>query len=313
MARAVPVSRGGRPQSRSSTFGVMKCSYIGEAARCDLVIARILDVSRNEAQRMIRRGLVALDGQAADKGLVVHPRQALAVDLAGRLLQPDSRVVPKIVYRSADYLVIDKPVGLPVLPSANPGSAGDAEDPVGSVLAGLAAHEPGPWISLASTDHAAVHRLDTATSGLVLFARSQAACVAARNQWHGATKIYEALVPTSFRAFGEQAMHLKVRQHRPARVAQANPSDPRARHCSMTIDPIGDVIDVPGVGSAARRIRIALDTGFLHQIRAMCAAWETPIVGDEAYGGAPAERMMLHAGRLRLPSLSIDATSPVPF
>ena len=57
-------------------------------------------------------------------------------------------------------------------------------------------------------------------------------------------------------------------------------------------------------------------TGRQHQIRAHLAAEQLPIVGDVRYGGPPAERLQLHAWRLRLPHpvtgelLALEAPAP---
>jgi 23S rRNA-/tRNA-specific pseudouridylate synthase len=47
-------------------------------------------------------------------------------------------------------------------------------------------------------------------------------------------------------------------------------------------------------------LRITLETGRKHQIRAHMAQRNHPILGDTVYGGPPAPRLMLAAVELRL-------------
>jgi 23S rRNA pseudouridine1911/1915/1917 synthase len=64
-------------------------------------------------------------------------------------------------------------------------------------------------------------------------------------------------------------------------------------------------------------LRVLIKTGRRHQIRAHLAALGHPIVGDKVYGGPPADRLHLHASRLRFrhprTNLWVEACSPAPF
>ena len=66
-------------------------------------------------------------------------------------------------------------------------------------------------------------------------------------------------------------------------------------------------------------LRVTLDTGRTHQIRAHLEAVKLPVVGDPTYGGGDSfglERQFLHATRLRfthpLTGDEVDVTSPLP-
>ena len=48
-------------------------------------------------------------------------------------------------------------------------------------------------------------------------------------------------------------------------------------------------------------LRLRPRTGRMHQLRVHLAAIGHPILGDRAYGGPPASRLMLHAERLVVP------------
>ena len=59
-------------------------------------------------------------------------------------------------------------------------------------------------------------------------------------------------------------------------------------------------------------VRVQLETGRTHQIRAQFSAAGHPIAGDRLYGGRPAPRLLLHAAELKLPALKRSAAAPLP-
>lgn len=51
-------------------------------------------------------------------------------------------------------------------------------------------------------------------------------------------------------------------------------------------------------------VRLWPKTGRTHQLRVQLASLQAPIIGDRLYGGAKAQRLMLHARRLALPEMN---------
>jgi 23S rRNA-/tRNA-specific pseudouridylate synthase len=130
-----------------------------------------------------------------------------------------------------------------------------------------------------------VHRLDTPTSGVIVFARTAAA----------AAKLSRLF------ASGE------IRKTYLARVEP----------------PIGEelTIDSPIDGKEALTIvrprggnlvEVEIKTGRTHQIRIHLASAGHPVLGDRRYNGKPAPRLMLHAWRLEHPALGlVEAPSEI--
>jgi 23S rRNA pseudouridine1911/1915/1917 synthase len=62
---------------------------------------------------------------------------------------------------------------------------------------------------------------------------------------------------------------------------------------------------------------VKLETGFLHQIRATLAHVGHPVVGDALYGGdtgaIDAPRPLLHASRLAVDEIRVEAPLPADF
>lgn len=269
--------------------------------RLDAAVAALTGLSRNQAKIAIQAGRVRLDGGLVAKGEAVQTGQDLVVTPAADLLQADPSVEIRVVAEGLGWLVIDKPVGVPVLPK---------DGSPRSLVTGLMAARPGEadWARLTENDRSAVHRLDTATSGCVLFAKTSESHESLRENWGDFTKTYVARVPAGFAPCGHLESRLVVAQHQPARVAVTQDAIKGSRLCDL------DIMSCDTCPSTrSDTLRIQLGTGFLHQIRVMLADRGAPIDGDTLYGGRQAPRLMLHAESLVADRLGIHARSPASF
>ncbi len=137
-----------------------------------------------------------------------------------------------------------------------------------------------------------VHRLDRESSGLMVFAKTEAAKRALQAQWYKAEKRYLAVVegiPPS--GHGVLSSHLD--ESGPFKVYSAPPSD-RTRHA---------VTHYRVMKRIATRALIELtpETGRRNQIRVHLADADCPIIGDQKYEARtnPAGRLGLHASFLQ--------------
>ncbi len=134
-----------------------------------------------------------------------------------------------------------------------------------------------------------VHRLDRATSGLMLFSTSPEQLNHLQAQWRNSVeKTYLAVV--------EPAPEWETRRITDSIGKQRNRLgcyrvDEQGRAC----DTSAEVIERRG-----KRVLLKLTphTGRTHQLRVHLAAEGCPILGDSRYAGKPHARMMLHAYRL---------------
>jgi tRNA pseudouridine32 synthase/23S rRNA pseudouridine746 synthase len=194
-----------------------------------------------------------------------------------------------IVHVDAHVVAINKPAGLLSVPGRGP----DKQD---CALHRVLQQHPEALV---------VHRLDQATSGLLLFARTLQAQreISADFEQRRTHKQYEAIVWGELQdESGEIDLPLGADW----------PNRPRQQ-----VDPIH------GRPSLTRwrrlhaqdgQTRLLLEpvTGRAHQLRVHLLAIGHAIVGDALYDPArPAPRLMLHAAHLELPGLSLK--SPCPF
>lgn len=194
---------------------------------------------------------------------------------------------PGCLYADDDLLVLAKPSGLLCVPGRGP----DKQD---CLSARALQHWP---------DALVVHRLDQATSGIVLMARHATAqrtlgdAFAARQ----VDKRYEAVVQgpapappaADGTAGGWQAIDLPIAadwERRPLRVIDAAQGKPSLTHWRVIAH-----------DTAAHSTRVELQpvTGRTHQLRVHLAAIGHPILGDALYAPAAvqarAPRLLLHA------------------
>jgi tRNA pseudouridine32 synthase/23S rRNA pseudouridine746 synthase len=150
-----------------------------------------------------------------------------------------------------------------------------------------------------------VHRLDQATSGLLLFARGPEAQrqLSRLFEQRQVRKGYEAEVWGEVAA-SEGEVDLPLAADWPSRprqrvdLANGRPSLTRWQRLSAN--------------DGTSRLRLEPLTGRAHQLRVHCLALGHPIVGDALYDPErPAPRLLLHACRLELPGLTLE--SPCPF
>jgi 23S rRNA pseudouridine1911/1915/1917 synthase len=272
-----------------------------EGARLDAFLAAPLG-SRARAQRLIEAGAVLVDGRAAPKRHRLAAGEVVTVDepppAPPAAEAPPSFAVP---YRDEHLLVVDKPAGVVVHPAR-----GHHSGTLSQALAGVAAG--GEDAARAGI----VHRLDRDTSGLLVVARSEAVHRALRNalQARAITREYLALVEGRPPA-RTGTIDAPVGRDRRVRTRMSTDTDePRAAITHFEIDRA-----LP----RTTLLRVRLETGRTHQIRAHLRAIDHPVVGDPEYGTAGRlglERQFLHAARLAfdhpVTGARVDVSSPLP-
>src|SRR5689334_10082805 len=271
-------------------------------ARLDAFLAAPLG-SRARAQRLIDEGAVRVDGAAVPKRHRVGAGETVTVDEPAAAPAPPGPVAPApfaVPYEDEHLLVVDKPAGVVVHPAR-----GHAEGTLAQALAGVAAGGPDERAGI-------VHRLDRDTSGLLVVARSAEAHRRLKRalQAREITREYRALVEGRPPA---RAGTIDAPIGRDRRV--------RTRMSTDTDDPRDAVthFEIERALPATTLLRVRLETGRTHQIRAHLLAIGHPVAGDPEYGTAGLlglDRQFLHAARLAFThpftGRPVDVSSPLP-
>ena len=214
---------------------------------------------------------------------------------------PDRPPGLHLVHRDESLAVVDKPAGLVVHPA--PGHRGDTLVSVLGDLLGGGEDPARPGI---------VHRLDRDTSGLMIVARTQEAhrALSAQIKARAVERWYLALITGRPRSRAGTIDAPLGRDYRaPERRAVGGRGSRDARTHFEVVEPAG----------ADTLVRVRLETGRTHQIRAHFAAIGHPVVGDGRYGGGARHglrRQFLHSARLAFehPATGerLDFTSELP-
>jgi 23S rRNA pseudouridine1911/1915/1917 synthase len=276
-----------------------------------MAVAAQSGVSRRHAQRLIRDGVVTVNGQTAaagDKGRPVAAADRIELLTAVGHVVPQPELTLDVLAEGPGWVAIDKPAGQPVHPLR--------ESETGTTLNALAARYPqvqgvGASSGEGGLRSGVVHRLDVATSGVLLFALDDPTFARFRQAFaeHRTTKRYVALVHGHPADRGEAELPLAVTQHRPARASVRPEDDLKSRRCRLAWR-------VEARGERTSRLSVDLETGFLHQIRVSLAHLGYPVVGDRVYGPTDTsdeQRLMLHAAELRCEQAYAASPEPTAF
>lgn len=226
--------------------------------------------------------------------------QGLSVEPNPLAAEPDDdQKRLQVVYDDEWLVVVNKPAGVLSVPGKLHGHS------VQGALRALLPNASGPLV---------VHRLDMATSGLLLAAKSKDVHKALQEQFatRKVAKTYVAVVGGTVEA-DSGYVRLPLRpdpDDRPRQVVDGEHGKPAVTAWRVTRR------------NADGTVRLELHplTGRTHQLRVHCAhhlGLNAPIVGDTLYGGHAAPRLMLHAKSITfthpVTGRRITVTTPAPF
>ncbi len=285
----------------------VRLAVAGDAAgrRLDAVVGALDEVgSRAEAQRLIEAGRVLVDGRPVPKRHLLAEGESVEVRPApARPADIEPEEMPLTVrYEDEHLLVVDKPAGVVVHPSA--GHRG------GTLVHGLVARDIAGGGDPARPG--IVHRLDRDTSGLLVVARSERAHRRLQRALRDRrlSRVYLALVhgaaPPALTIDRPVGRDRRVR----TRMAVGAPDAREAVTHLRRLEELGRF----------SLLEARLETGRTHQIRVHLESVGHPVVGDRVYGrraeSLGLERQFLHAARLAFPHPEtgepVEVESPLP-
>jgi 23S rRNA pseudouridine1911/1915/1917 synthase len=242
--------------------------------------------SRAAAQRLIRTGRVTVGGRAAPKNHRLAAGDVVVVSADEQAPAAAPAPVPfETVYEDEHLLIVDKPAGVVTHPA--PGHRGPT---LADALAGRSAGGPAERPGI-------VHRLDRDTSGLLVLARSEEAYEALRRMMRRRETVREYLTLVDGHPDAESGtIDAAIGRDRARRTVISTRTD-RARTAVTHFEVVERL-------PRTTLLRVRLETGRTHQIRAHMAAIGHPVCGDQHYGGAICGkriglgRQFLHAARL---------------
>ncbi|HET7320522.1 MAG TPA: RluA family pseudouridine synthase [Candidatus Saccharimonadales bacterium] len=260
------------------------------------VVTKMPELSRAFIRRLCDTGKITVNGIEVKAGYKLKAGESVQVDYDLKQLDEIPDIKLPVLYEDDDCLVIDKPVG--VLTHSK--GEFNPEATVATFLRSYLKDMEGSRAGI-------VHRLDRATSGVIICAKNQAALSWLQKQFsqRKAKKTYVAIVQGSMRE-NEALIDMPI---------ERNPKAPATFRVGVNGKHAKTHYKVLETNNSYSLLELKPETGRTHQLRVHLAQLGHPIVGDTIYGGKPAERLYLHAHQLELTLPSRDRktfTSPVP-
>lgn len=237
--------------------------------RLDQALARMFpEFSRGQLTKWIKAGDVTVDDNQ------LRPRDSVSggeqVTINTTLEKQDDSwqaeaISLDIVYEDGDVIILNKPAGMVVHPGAG--------NQQGTLVNALLAHAP----QLANIPRAGiVHRIDKATTGLLMVAKTLQAHNSLVSQLQARTVIreYQAIAVGVMTAGGTVDEPIGRHHIDRKRMAISQGGKPAVTHYR-----------VEQRFRAHTYIRCKLETGRTHQIRVHMAHIRHPLLGDPVYGG----------------------------
>lgn len=229
------------------------------------VAARHPEISRRKARELISDGRVLVN----DRPVRVASREIGEND---RLTITEELPELEVIRETKEWVAINKPAGMPTQPTRDRAHRSLEE-----------------LLRVRYREIYLIHRIDTQTSGVVVFARTRAA----------AARLSELFATRAIRKVYLAVIEGKIEHE-------------------LTIEsPIGGkdahtIVRPVRYGTDTTLVEAEILTGRTHQIRIHLKSIERPIVGDRRYGSsAPAKRMLLHAWKLEHEELgTLEAAVP---
>ncbi|HEY5152976.1 MAG TPA: RluA family pseudouridine synthase [Candidatus Saccharimonadales bacterium] len=256
---------------------------ISRAERLDqYVVRKQPGLSRSFATRLIQDGDVLVNGEPQVKaGYKVRPSDKIKIgfDENKAVVFPDIDI--PVIYEDDDCVVINKPVGILT-------HSKGAFNPEATVSTWLRSRMKAPKGERAGI----VHRLDRATSGVMICAKTPEALGQLQKQFseRKSKKIYVAVVtgtPKESRALIDMPI-------------ERNPKQPQTFRVGSNGKSAQTEYQVLKTSGRLSLLELKPTTGRTHQLRVHLEHLGHPIVGDTLYGGHPAERLFLHAMSLEI-------------
>lgn len=253
--------------------------------RADVYVAgKYPDFTRSALQALFDQKLVNINGTAAKASQKIKPGDAVVVDESLLKTKPPKITLP-IIYEDADVVVIDKPAGVLTHSKGALNLEGTVASFIAPKVKGLAGNRAG-----------IVHRLDRATSGVIIAAKNGEALSRLGKQFskRKAKKSYMAVVEGSL---SPEAAIIDAPILR-------NPSKPQTFKVGAAGKPAITQYQVQKTFQKGAKtyslVLLTPQTGRTHQLRVHMAYVGHPIVGDRIYGHDDQPHMLLHAQKLEI-------------
>jgi 23S rRNA pseudouridine1911/1915/1917 synthase len=245
------------------------------------ILLALPDLSRQHIKKLADKGLVTVNGKVAKPSHKLADGDTVVIDIADTESLPLPEVTLPILYEDKDCIVVNKPTGL----LTHSKGAFNPESTVATIVKSKLINQSGDRAGI-------VHRLDRATSGVMIIAKSPDALKWLQKQFSSrkVKKTYMAVINGQL-----TPKHAIIDM-----PIERNPKAP----ATFRVGPNGkaSITEYETVGTSPHYslLKLTPKTGRTHQLRVHLKQLGYPIVGDTLYGSEEADRMLLHAEGLEV-------------
>jgi RluA family pseudouridine synthase len=249
-------------------------------------------------QKALRTGKVRVNGKKEGRALMlVAGDQVECSDIEFKTVVPLDKKIeawekdlgPMILFEDPDYIILNKPYGLPV----HPGAFHEERTLIDLIKAHVTAGK-----SL-TFEPALAHRLDKGASGVIVAAKNARALRALADLFR------KNLIAKKYVAIA----------HGAPSPAEGTIDKPLMNKEDKLQEAVTHYRVVKS-GNDLSLLEVTIETGRLHQIRRHLSGIGHPVLGDPRYGGKKSARLMLHAQSVRFSDWetgrTISAEAPLP-
>lgn len=267
---------------KKSSIKKFKITEDDGVVRVDKYLAQKLpEYSRAALQKLFKLELVkSKEGKVLKPGEKIRPGNSFTADISPIDMIPDSIDMP-VIYEDDNVIVVDKPTG--VISHARGRFWQEAS--VASFIRHRIKNPEGERAGI-------VHRLDRATSGVMICSKNQETMRFLQKQFHDRKVVKTYIAAVSLPPKDAEAI-IDAPIGRDPKEPKRFHVDPNGKHATTHYKIIAS-------GKKATLLELEPKTGRTHQLRIHLNYIGRPIIGDELYSGAEADRLYLHAYKLAI-------------
>ena len=251
--------------------------------RADVVLADAhTNYSRAALAKLFGMGLVWIDGEPARPGDKVKLGQVFKVDLTPLEVEPDVIELP-VIFENDDVIVVNKPAGI----ISHARGKYWQEASVASFIRDKTKDMTGERAGI-------VHRLDRATSGVMIAAKHERAQVYLQNEF-SKKRVFKEYVALIHGTPEKSEAHIIAALGR-------NPNLPQQFKVDATGKQAETIYKIVQTNGRVTQVQLHPLTGRTHQLRVHMLYIGHPIIGDTLYSQESKDepRMFLHAKILKI-------------
>jgi 23S rRNA pseudouridine1911/1915/1917 synthase len=249
--------------------------------RVDKHLANVFpEYSRAALAKLFTLNLIKYKGEPIQPGHKLRPGSEIEYDLGPLQAKPEVIELP-VIYEDKNVIVVDKPVGIISHARGKFWQEASVASFIRDRVSGMDGERGG-----------IVHRLDRATSGVMICAKNEVTLKFLQKQFQD-RKVQKTYIAITSNKPKEDEAIIEAPIGR-------NLKDPKKFHVTKEGKLATTKYKVVKSFSNKTMIELLPKTGRTHQLRIHLAYINCPIIGDELYGGKENERLLLHAKSLEI-------------